>query len=215
MLADVNRPVGSSYDPMPLQVSTEKDNNWMGIVALITGIIGLSVVAIVFGILGLSAAKKGKATNRGVSIAGIVLGVVWIVLGILASIAFFVFVANVSTNTSMANAKVGACYVSTDENIDSLDGAGFAFGSCEQSNAEVFYVGTYDGPEVPRDDTMEKLAEVCVTDVALAHLNQELVADYRLELFAPNADTWDTDAHTVVCAVASDSGPVDADAVNE
>ena len=88
MLADVTRPIGSAYDPMPLQVSTAKDNNWMGVVALATGIIGVSVAAIVFGILGLSAAKKGKATNRGMSIAGIILACVWIVFGIVASVAF-------------------------------------------------------------------------------------------------------------------------------
>lgn len=216
VLADVNRPVGSSYDPMPLQVSTAKDNNWMGIVALITGIIGLSVVAIVFGILGLSAAKKGKATNRGMSIAGIILGAIWIVISAVAIGAFFFLVAN-GTSESMANAKVGDCYVSTTANDDSVDGAGLAFGNCETDNAEVFYVGTYDGSVLPSDDSfMDTVAaEVCVSDVALASLDEEIVANYKLELFVPNADAWDTDPHTVVCAVSTDGGPVDPDAITE
>ena len=110
------------------------------------------MAAIVFGILGLSAAKKGKATNRGMSIAGIVLGVVWIVLGIVASVAFILFIAH-TTSSAMANAKVGDCYVSTTENISSIDGAGFVFGSCDKANAEVYYVGTYDGTALPSDDS--------------------------------------------------------------
>ena len=85
----------------------------------------------------------------------------------------------------MANAKVGDCYVSTPENIDSVDGAGFAFGSCDNGNAEVFYVGTYDGSAVPSDDSfMEELSALCVTDSALSGLNRDVVTSYRLELFA-------------------------------
>ncbi len=56
--------------------------NWMGIVALVTSILGMSLVGVIFGHLGLSAAKKGEANNRGLSIAGLIIGY----LGLLAAI---------------------------------------------------------------------------------------------------------------------------------
>lgn len=66
--------------------------NGLGIAALVVAIIGLltvfggiilGVVAVILGVLGLGRVKRGEADNRGVAIAGIVLGV----LGILVSIA--------------------------------------------------------------------------------------------------------------------------------
>ena len=214
VLADVAHPIGSAYDPMPLQVSTAKDNNWMGVVALITGIIGISVAAIVFGILGLSAAKKGKATNRGMSIAGIILGAIWIVLGIVASVAFLVLVANVSTNN---NADVGDCYVSTVTSADTLEAFRPTYVNCDATtNAEVYYVGTYPGTGSPNDDTFtDELYTFCTTEQALANVDTDVIADYYIEYYVPNSGTWDRDAHTVVCSVSTDGDPIDPDAVTE
>src|SRR6188508_1807492 len=70
VLADVRRPVGSSYDPMPLMTQVDTSRNWLG------------VVSIMFGVLGLRAAKQGRADNRGFSIGGIVLGSLWMLVGI-------------------------------------------------------------------------------------------------------------------------------------
>jgi amino acid transporter len=66
--------------------------NGMGIASLVVAIVGLltvfggillGVVAIILGFIGVGRVKRGEATNRGVAIAGIVLGV----LGIAVSIA--------------------------------------------------------------------------------------------------------------------------------
>ncbi|WP_366179820.1 DUF4190 domain-containing protein [Actinomyces timonensis] len=66
----------NGFGPNP----TEK--NWMGITALVCGCLILlcgiltGIPAIVFGAMGISAAGRGEATNKGMAIAGLVLGVV-------------------------------------------------------------------------------------------------------------------------------------------
>ncbi|RJF44835.1 hypothetical protein D4740_01335 [Actinomyces sp. 2119] len=60
------------------------ESNWMGgwslglgLASICCGITGL--VSIVFGILGIVAANQGRATNRGMSIAGLVISVIVLV----------------------------------------------------------------------------------------------------------------------------------------
>ena len=214
VLADVAHPVGSSYDPMPLQVSTAKDNNWMGVVALITGIVGISLVAIIFGILGLSAVKKGKATNKGMSIAGIILGGVWIVLGIVLAVVALMAIAN---STTIASAKVGDCYVSTVVASDNLEYANPKFGSCETgTNAEIYYVSTYTGDSLPTDaGIQDELTALCTSPEAIKNVDTDIATEYYVEYYLPYADTWDTDPHTVLCGLSTDSGVIDPNAVDE
>ena len=76
---------GASYGGMSPN-PTEK--NWMGITALVLGILSvccgvLTILAIVFGVLGIQAANDGQADNKGLSIAGVVLGVICIILSIV------------------------------------------------------------------------------------------------------------------------------------
>ncbi|WP_156159041.1 DUF4190 domain-containing protein [Demequina gelatinilytica] len=78
-----------TYGPVP---GTEK--NWMGTASLVLSLVGLftfitAIAGIVFGHLSLSAAKRGEADNRGMGIAGLVIGYLVVVLGILAAIAIF------------------------------------------------------------------------------------------------------------------------------
>ncbi|MFF7178935.1 DUF4190 domain-containing protein [Streptomyces sp. NPDC008121] len=74
-------------------------SNGMGTAALVLGIISvvgiclygiqgiLGILALIFGIIGVKKAGRGEATNRGMAIAGIVLGSI----GILIAAAFLVF----------------------------------------------------------------------------------------------------------------------------
>ncbi|MEV5192678.1 DUF4190 domain-containing protein [Streptomyces clavifer] len=67
--------------------------NGLGTAAMVLGIIAvvgfclygvniiLGILALIFGIIGLGRAKRGEATNRGMAIAGIILGSVGVVLG--------------------------------------------------------------------------------------------------------------------------------------
>lgn len=69
----------------------------LGILAVLTGffVIGglLGLVAVVLGFIGSGRAKRGLATNRGMAITGIVLGLVGIVIAV-AVIAFGAFVGS-------------------------------------------------------------------------------------------------------------------------
>lgn len=66
-------------------------SNWMGILSLVLSITGLifcffmvlSLGGIGFGISGVMAERKGGATNRGMSIAGIVIGGVGTIVGLM------------------------------------------------------------------------------------------------------------------------------------
>ncbi|WP_454048817.1 DUF4190 domain-containing protein [Cellulomonas sp. Marseille-Q8402] len=59
----------------------------VSIAALITGIIGMSVVAIVLGVLGLKRTKKNGTQGRGLAIAGLVLGGLWLLVSIGVGVA--------------------------------------------------------------------------------------------------------------------------------
>ncbi len=96
-------PPGYAQVPPPhygASVSTAKD--WMGITALILSLATLVtgftwIGGIIFGHLGLAAAKRGEASNRGMALAGTIIG--WVfgalaILGIIGAIFFFVAAAS-------------------------------------------------------------------------------------------------------------------------
>ena len=80
-------------------------NNGMGTAALVLGILAivfcwfsiigipLGIVAIVLGGINLGRVKRGEATNRGATLAGIWTGAIGIVLAIALIVGFFVFAA--------------------------------------------------------------------------------------------------------------------------
>ncbi|NML55001.1 DUF4190 domain-containing protein [Streptomyces sp. R302] len=87
----------AAYGPMPGQY------NGMGTAGMVLGIVGtclfwfygvpsivLGILALIFGIVGRKRANRGEATNGGAATAGIVLGIVSVLLG-AAMIAFFVW----------------------------------------------------------------------------------------------------------------------------
>jgi hypothetical protein len=89
-------PYGGGY-------GAEAPRNGMGVAALVVGIVALllswfpgagllGVVAIILGVVGLGRVRKRIATNRGMSIAGIVLGAIATVIGIVVLIGtIFIF----------------------------------------------------------------------------------------------------------------------------
>ena len=99
-------PVGYAQVPPPYYgaaVSTEKD--WMGITALVLSLATLLtgftwIGGIIFGHLGLAAARRGEASNRGMALAGTIIGWVFGGLTILAivGLVLFVIVADASYN---------------------------------------------------------------------------------------------------------------------
>lgn len=91
----------AAYGQFPSGTGGNTSKNIWGILALIGGIVGiltsgflfgglLGVAAVIFGFIALSAIKKGLASNKGVSITGLILGFVAIVFSIVALI-FYMF----------------------------------------------------------------------------------------------------------------------------
>ena len=78
----------------PVTLDPKRGTDGLSIAALVTGILGLGVVPLILGILGLKRTKVNGTSGRGLSIAGIVLGG----LGIVASIAVGIVVAEVASN---------------------------------------------------------------------------------------------------------------------
>jgi uncharacterized protein DUF4190 len=89
-----------------------RPRNGFGVAALVLGVLALllswtiiggvllGALALIFGVLGRRRAKRGEATNGGVSVAGIVLGIIGVVIAI-ALIAF---------GLSLFNSPVGRDY---------------------------------------------------------------------------------------------------------
>ncbi|MFO0702660.1 MAG: DUF4190 domain-containing protein [Candidatus Andersenbacteria bacterium] len=75
------------------QSSTGKGTNGFAIASLICGFLpGVSLLAIVFGFVALSQIKQNGEGGRGMAIAGIVLGFLWIVIAIVWVLFAFIFV---------------------------------------------------------------------------------------------------------------------------
>ncbi len=71
-----------------------KPSTWMNIAALVTGILCLPIIPVIFGHLGVSQANKGRADYKGLGIAGLILGYLEIVAGVIFLVFAIVFVTN-------------------------------------------------------------------------------------------------------------------------
>ncbi|MBQ6510951.1 DUF4190 domain-containing protein [Candidatus Saccharibacteria bacterium] len=65
---------------------TDSKPNGLAIAAMILGICGFAILPIVFGAVQLSKIKKGEASGKGMAIAGLVIGIVRLVLAILITV---------------------------------------------------------------------------------------------------------------------------------
>ncbi|MGW1512651.1 DUF4190 domain-containing protein [Streptomyces sp. NPDC002394] len=84
---------GPGYGQPPGWQPPQQPSNGMGIASLVLGIIAavgfclyglniiLGILALVFGVIGMKKAGRGEATNRGMALAGVILGAVGIVVG--------------------------------------------------------------------------------------------------------------------------------------
>ncbi|WEB45054.1 MULTISPECIES: DUF4190 domain-containing protein [Streptomyces] len=99
-------PAHQSVDVPPATYPTHigQPRNGMGITALVLGLVGVvlgvfvflfwlswlpALLAVIFGAVGLSHARKGRATNKGMAVAGLALGIV----GLLIAVGSAVFTA--------------------------------------------------------------------------------------------------------------------------
>lgn len=80
----------------------------MGITSLVLSLAGIitfiSVIGgIIFGHMSMSAAKKGQADNRGMGLAGLIIGYIFLALGILGIIAIIALVGWMNDQCASAN----------------------------------------------------------------------------------------------------------------
>ena len=98
--------------------------NGLGIAALVLGILGLltsifivggalGLIAIILGVMGLGRVKRGQATNRGMAITGIVLGVLALIIAALAALGVATFLnsnlADCLEQAGQDQAAIDAC----------------------------------------------------------------------------------------------------------
>jgi predicted lipid-binding transport protein (Tim44 family) len=87
--------------------------NGFAVASLIFGIIGGSLLGLIFGFIGLSKAKKIGGKGRGMSIAGIILSVVWLV----ASIGIVVYVATQVVEQNDPGCAAARAFILDEENM--------------------------------------------------------------------------------------------------
>jgi peptidyl-prolyl cis-trans isomerase B (cyclophilin B) len=87
--------------PAYSQAATGPKTNVLAIVSLVISILGFNVIAIILGAIGLSQIKKTGEKGRGLAIAGIIIGAVSLVLGIIIVIvSLSIIAANPGTVTT-------------------------------------------------------------------------------------------------------------------
>ena len=77
------------YAPVP----AEQRTNVLAIVSLVISILGFNVIAIILGAIALNQVKKSGEKGRGLALAGIIIGAVSLVIGIIIVIATVAIVA--------------------------------------------------------------------------------------------------------------------------
>lgn len=86
----------------PQNGAANTQSDWMGITSLVlslaTFVTGITWIGgIILGHMGLAAVKRGEASNRGVALAGTVIGWAFAGLTVLAIVGFVLFILAVST----------------------------------------------------------------------------------------------------------------------
>lgn len=93
----------TQYDQNPPQQTVQQPSNGLGTAGFVLGLIGLLlsfipvigvvawplvILGIVFSAVGMGKASKGRATNKGLSIAGLVLSIVGLIICVVWAVAF-------------------------------------------------------------------------------------------------------------------------------
>lgn len=89
-------PTGYAYAANYYAANTS--DNWMGIASLVLSLASLlfgitCIPGVIFGHMGLAAARKGRANNRGLALAGVIIGWAFLGLGLLFTVFIVVAVA--------------------------------------------------------------------------------------------------------------------------
>ncbi|CAM2769730.1 DUF4190 domain-containing protein [Actinomyces slackii] len=96
-------PGGYAYPPpgaYPPGYRRPDEMNWAGIVSLILALCGVQPVGLIFGIIAMMAVRDGKADNKGIAMAGLIISAVTLALAVIVFVAYIAFVGAVVYNIS-------------------------------------------------------------------------------------------------------------------
>lgn len=196
------------YAPIPAEPARTSERNWMGIVALIFGVLGGIVIAVIFGIWSLVSFKQGRANNRGLAIGGLAAAGAWVLLIGIGVTALLLFQSE--DDVSFSEATVGDCFtsdVTSLENLEEMEEGYFSFSTCtEDTNGLVYFITAlpadveYDAPNIG-----DSLWDACTTDAALADIDVDAAIDYYIEYYINHEQAWRLGDHEVICGLSTDS----------
>ncbi|WP_167584222.1 DUF4190 domain-containing protein [Kineococcus rubinsiae] len=188
------------------------------IASLVTGLAGLGAVPLALGLVGLQRTRRSGAAGHGMAVAGVVLGAVSLVAGLVLVAAFAVGavagIANLarsaaspgswaddSSRVLIDDLAVGDCLDYGDpDDTDAVLGV-----DCGSSHeAEVVEVVTLPGTGAyPGDDAVDSAADAQCSDVVAGALDAAGVdtATVGYDYFLPLPTAWDAGRRDVACLV--------------
>jgi hypothetical protein len=192
--------------PMPGQ-QPSGGRNGLAIASFICGLIGFGLFGLIFGFIALSQIKKRNQRGRGLAIGGILLSVLWFVVGI-ALVVWVVMAGTANRNDAGAiteggsvssfDLKPGDCLngLAESNNITSVP----AVPCTQPHDGEVFATFEITDGTWPGDAEVAKQAETgCVQ--RLPEYSAKAAKDEKLEIFFlhPTAASWAQGDHEVTC----------------
>ena len=186
------------------------DRNWMGIASLVLGLLGGGLLGLGFGIGGIMAANEGRATNRKMSIWGVVLNTTLPIILFIAAVSAGVLSDAFSTDRVDYNQlAVGDCVQEpsgwNDAGSD-LDAVGIERVSCDEIHwGEVYFEAILPGTVYPGDDEIVVLSEdVCFSDAAALNVSPEHVDEAFVYYIMPTDEAWLDGDREVTCFLSNE-----------
>lgn len=194
---------GGAYPPPPpgsggFEQPPKTDG--VSIASLVLSLLCCGPVGLVLGIIGIRRTKNGQRKGRGLAIAGVVLGVLALVVDVLAVIGLVAGVGFLSSIVQPEDAKVGQCV-----NIDSDDDNSVLL---RESDCDKKHDGEIVGVAKVTDDNLEqvrsKMTQYC--SEAIADEDRVKLADYVNDIKAvtENPDDVKVGDHLVCYIEPSD-----------
>jgi len=211
--APVLEPAPPQSDQAP-PVNPNLNRNGWATLALVAAAISFSLPAIALGVLGLRRAAQLNGRGRRRSIAAIIIGAIWLVLGIVALVLGHGDVTGLlGMSGGSANHAVSAGQCIEVENPGAAD-TEFTVTTCtEPHDAEVFGVATVRDANgnttwsFPGDEAVQTQAEnFCVTEFARYVGTTPEASELNMHVIAPNAETWGNSARSIICYVTTMDG---------
>ena len=189
----------------------------LAIAGFILALIGCGLISLVLCIVALVRISKSGKSGRGLAIAGIVVNIVWIVIGVFFAVVVVMRAPSRDSSgrvteqesVNMTDLRPGDCLARTPSTptvaVDVIP--------CSQPH-QAQAVVTFDlsGSSYPGETAVENQAETgCADRVGRlgAEVDQKLgEGDLSLLYAAPSQTTWLIGDRTVVCVLASETGPM-------